>query len=70
MYITLQAQLMAARHLWEDMITCFSWGSLILLDSGDCLLEIPLRGIEANLMVATYHHVLVNMADFGDDLEI
>ena len=37
---------------------------------GDGWLEIPSRRIEAKLMVTTSNHVLVNMADFGDDLEI
>ena len=46
------------------------WCSPIHLYPGDCWMEIPSRGINAKLMVTTSNHVLVNMADFGDDLEI
>ena len=44
------------------------WCSSIHLYPGDCLLVIPSREVKAKLMVATSNHV--NMADFGDDLEI
>ena len=46
------------------------WCSSIHLYPGDCWLEIPSRGIKAKLMVTTSNHVLLNMADFGDDHEI
>ena len=46
------------------------WSSSIHLYPGDCWVEIPSRGIKAKLMVATSNHVLVNIADFGDDLDI
>ena len=37
---------------------------------GDGWLEIQSRRLEAKLMVTTSNHVLVNMVDFADDLEI
>ena len=43
--------------------------SSILLCPGNCWLEIPSRGIKAKLMVTTLNRALVNMTDFGDDLE-
>ena len=46
------------------------WRSSIHLYPGDPWLEIPSRGIKTKLMVTTSNHVLVNIADFGDDLEI
>ena len=45
------------------------WGSSIHLCTGDCWLAIASRGMKAKEMV-NVKHVLVNMADFGDDLEI
>ena len=46
------------------------WCSSIHLYLGDCWLEMGSRGSKAQLMVTTSNHVLVNMADLGDDLEI
>ena len=46
----------------------FPWGSSIHVYPGDCWLEVLSKGIKATLMVSTSDHVLVNMADIGDDL--
>ena len=46
------------------------WSSSIPLNHGDCWVEIPSRGIKAKLMVTTSNNTLVNVADFGDVLEI
>ena len=48
----------------------FPWSSTVHLHLGDCWLDIPSRGIKATLMVTTSNHVLVDMADTVDDLEI
>ena len=48
----------------------FPWDSSVHLYLDGWWLEIPSRGIKAQLMVTTSNHVLVNMADSGDDLEI
>ena len=46
------------------------WGHRLNCILFDCWLEIPSRGIKAKLLVTTSNHVLVNMADFVDDLEL
>ena len=48
----------------------FPWDSSVHLYLLGCWLEFPSRGIKAQLMVTTSNHVLVIMADSGDDLEI
>ena len=70
MCIAHHASLMAARHHWLEMTIGFRGGSSIHVSPGDCGQEIPSRGTNAKFMVTTSNHVLVNMADFGDDLEI
>ena len=63
--------LMAIRHRWLEMTTCFGGGSSVHLYPADCYLEIPsTKGIKPKLMVTTSNHVWGNMADLGDDLEI
>ena len=40
------------------------WSCSIHLYPDECRLEIPSRGIDANLLVTTSNHILVNLADF------
>ena len=42
----------------------FSWGCSIYLYPDECRLEIPSRGIDAQLHVTTLNHILVDLADF------
>ena len=39
------------------------WGCSIQLYPDECRLEIPARGIDAKLLVATSNHMLVNLAE-------
>ena len=41
------------------------WGCSIHLYPDECRLELPSRGIDANLHVTTSNHILVNLADFA-----
>ena len=65
-----QASLMTAPPAFVGNDHLLPKGSSIHLYLGDCWLEIPSRGIKVKLMVTTSNHVSVNMAHFGDDLEI
>ena len=40
------------------------WMCSIHLYPDECRLEIPSRGIDAELLVTTSNHILVNLADF------
>ena len=55
-------------HVGNDRL--LPWGSSVHLYLGDCWVEIPSRGIKTKLMVTTSNQLLMNMADFVDDLEI
>ena len=41
------------------------WCCSIHLYPDECRLEIPSRGIDAKLLVTTWNHILVNLADFA-----
>ena len=60
---------MAVRHVWLEITTCcrgvHRFVCVLVLPSGD-----PCERITAKLMVTTSTHVLVNMADDGDDLDL